>query len=134
MLEEIKRFAERGDDFGFETTLSGTTYLELIRRLRGRGYDVHIFFLWVPEVTLSLSRIKSRVLKGGHDVPESVVRRRYGRSIRNFLRIYRNEADSWIMFDNSSASLAEIALEKAGTLSIMNAELYETLLRHYEVL
>jgi len=36
------------------------------------------------------------------------------------------------MFDNSSASLAEIALEKAGTLSKMNAELYDDLIRRYE--
>src|SRR5260370_12649857 len=56
MIEEIQRLAKRGDDFGFETTLSGTTYLELIRRLRERGYAVHIFFLWVSEVALSLSR------------------------------------------------------------------------------
>lgn len=131
MIEEIQRLAKRGDDFGFETTLSGTTYLDLIRRLRSRGYAVHIFFLWVSEVALSLSRIKSRVLKGGHDVPEPVVRRRYGRSIKNFLRIYQHESDSWIMFDNSSTSLAEIALEKHGALSIMKAELYQTLLRRY---
>ncbi len=131
MIEEIQRFAKRDDDFGFETTLSGTTYLDLIRRLRGQGYAVHIFFLWLSEVALSLSRIKSRVLKGGHDVPEPIVRRRYERSIKNFLRLYRHEVDSWIMFDNSAASLTEIALEKPGTLSIINAELYETLLRRY---
>jgi predicted ABC-type ATPase len=27
MLEEIERIAKRGDDFSFETTLSGTTYV-----------------------------------------------------------------------------------------------------------
>src|SRR6266567_7194774 len=55
MLGEIERFAKRGDDFSFETTLSGTTYMKLIRRMRARGYEVHIFFLWLPEAELSLS-------------------------------------------------------------------------------
>ena len=131
MLEEIERFAKRGDDFSFETTLSGTTYLNLLRRLRAQGYVVHIFFVWVSEAALSLSRIRSRVLKGGHDVPEPIVRRRYERSIKNFLRIYRHEADSWIMYNNSAASLAEIALEKYGKLRIIDAELYDTVLRRY---
>jgi len=37
MLEEIERFAQQRVDFSFETTLSGTTYLSLIRRLRKQG-------------------------------------------------------------------------------------------------
>ena len=44
----------------------------------------HFFFLWVPSVDLALSRVRGRVLEGGHDVPEAAVRRRFGRSIRNF--------------------------------------------------
>lgn len=130
MLKEIDQFAEQRVDFGFESTLSGTSYLNLIRRLRTQGYEVHIFFFWVPTVDLSLSRIRDRVLEGGHNVPEPVVRRRYVRSIKNFLRVYRHEADVWMTFDNSSATLAPIAIEKHGKLTIINKELYETLL-HY---
>ena len=33
MLDEIDRYVERGEDFGFETTLAGRSYLGLIRRL-----------------------------------------------------------------------------------------------------
>jgi hypothetical protein len=44
--------------------------------LRAQGYAVHIFFLWVPQAELSLSRIRDRVLEGGHNVPEPIVRRR----------------------------------------------------------
>ncbi len=85
MLEEIERLANRGDDFGFETTLAGMTYMNLIHRLRRQRYSVHIFFLWVVSLELALSRIKDRVMEGGHDVPEAIVRRRFDRSIKNFL-------------------------------------------------
>ena len=131
MLEEIQRFAKRGDDFSFETTLSGITYINLIRRLRAQGYAVHIFFLWVPQAELSLSRIRDRVLEGGHNVPEPIVRRRYERSIKNFLQIYRSQVDYWTLFDNSGRAPAMIAFEKQGKLRIIDEELYDDLIRRY---
>jgi predicted ABC-type ATPase len=61
MLEEIDLHAKRGESFGFETTLSGRSYLNLIRRLKRWGYEVHFFYLWVSNVELALSRIRGRV-------------------------------------------------------------------------
>ena len=77
MLEEIDLYAKRGDSFGFETTLSGRSYLNLIRRLKRREYEVHVFYVWVPSVELALLRIRGRVSLGGHDVPAADVRRRF---------------------------------------------------------
>jgi predicted ABC-type ATPase len=131
MVEEINLRVRRGQDFGFETTLSGRSCLGLIRRLKKRGYAVHFFFLVVPTVDLALKRIRERVSQGGHDVPESVVRRRFDRSIQNFFAWYRPLGDSWILFDNSGASPIVVALEKHGKLRIMNRELYETLIARY---
>ena len=37
MLEQIRALGQRGVDFGFETTLAGTTYLPLLRRLKAKG-------------------------------------------------------------------------------------------------
>src|SRR5258708_18034170 len=94
MLGEIALYARRRANFGFETTLSGHSHLKLIRDLKKVGYQSHIFYLWVPTVELALSRVGERVLKGGHDVPESIVRRRFSRSIENFLAHYSLLADS----------------------------------------
>ena len=131
MLAEIGLFMNRRADFGFETTLSGKVYLNLIRSLKIRGYKAHIFFLWVPGADLALARIRGRVLEGGHDVPEGIVRRRFGRSIRNFLVHYRRLADSWSLFDNSGATPAMIAFEKHGELSIIDPERYDALLSRF---
>jgi predicted ABC-type ATPase len=131
MREEIERYVKRGNDFGFETTLAGRSYLSLIQRLKKRGYQVHLFFVIVPTVDLALSRVRGRVLQGGHDVPESTVRRRFGRSIHNFLAIYRQLGDSWIIFDNSSGTPAVIAFEKEDKSRIIMHELYETLIDGY---
>lgn len=132
MLGEIELLATRSVDLGFETTLSGRTHLNLIRDLKKRRYAAHLFFLWVPTVELALSRVRGRVMKGGHDVPAAVVRRRFERSMRNFFQHYRVLADSWILFDNSGAAPDIIALEKRGKLRIMRKELYRDLISRYE--
>jgi predicted ABC-type ATPase len=131
MLEEIDLYAKRGDSFGFETTLSGRSYLSLIRRLKRREYEVHVFYLWVPSVELALLRIRGRVSLGGHDVPAADVRRRFDRSIRNFLVHYRHLANSWTLYDNTAAMPKIIASEERGQLQIGETALYNDLVRRY---
>lgn len=94
---------------------------------------MHIFYLWVPTVELALSRVRGRVLEGGHDVPEATVRRRFTRSIRNFLVHYRRLADSWTLFDNSGATPALIAFEKRGDLRIIKRGFYNKLTTRYGI-
>ena len=131
LVNEIENFAKHKADFGFETTLSGRAHLKLIRHLKSKGYQVRIFFLWPMSLDVSLSRIEERVVRGGHDVPEPVVRRRFDRSIRNFLLYYRTLADSWILFDNSGAAPEVIALETAGTSTIIRGGAYKVLIDLY---
>ena len=131
MLEQIDRLANQQIDFGFETTLSGRGYIALIRRLKHTGYKVHIYFLWVPTDDITLSRVKERVLKGGHDVPEADIRRRFNRSIQNFLCHYRRLSDSWVLFDNSKMPPSEIAFEKEGELRIIDRDVYTVLMSNY---
>jgi predicted ABC-type ATPase len=70
-------------------------------------------------------------LEGGHNVPEAVVRRRYQRSLKNFLSVYRRVVDYWTLFDNSGAAPTIIAVEKQRNLHIIDGELYNALIRHY---
>ncbi|MFZ0964423.1 MAG: AAA family ATPase [Terriglobia bacterium] len=131
MIDEIVLLARRNANFGFETTLSGRSQLKLIRDLRRRGYTVHLFFIWVPTVELALTRVRGRVMRGGHDVPEAVVRRRFERSISNFFQRYRAMAHSWIIFDNSGNAPEIIAFMKDGKLGIMRKHLYQELFSHF---
>ena len=124
LLNQIHEFAERRADFAFETTLAGKTYVALLRRLKRQGYVIHLFFLWIPNVDLAIARIKNRVAEGGHDVPVTDVHRRFGRSVKNFLKVYRSLLDSWTLFDNSTTQPSLIAEEKNGKLAIVDATLF----------
>src|SRR5260370_21264332 len=50
MFSEIRFFAQRRATVAFETTLSGRSYLRLIRQLTKQVYEDHFFFLWVKTV------------------------------------------------------------------------------------
>jgi predicted ABC-type ATPase len=132
MLEQIHSLAKRGVDFGFETTLSGKTYVKLLQRIKKSGYFVHIFFLWVPSVELAIERIKLRVRNGGHHIPDDVVRRRFGRSLLNFFRTYQPLADSWTIFDNSVDIPKMIAFSESGKTEILDSDLFRILSRYKE--
>lgn len=131
MVKEIEFYGRRGESFGFETTLAGRSYLSLIHRLKRQGYEVYFFYLWVPSVELALSRIRGRVSLGGHDVPAADVRRRFDRSIQNFLVHYRPLADSWTLYDNTAAMPRIIASEERGRLQIGEPTLYNSLVERY---
>lgn len=125
MLEQIHSLAKRGVDFGFETTLSGKSYLRLLNELKQRrGYNIHLFFLWINSVKLALERIALRVQQGGHDIPEAVVRRRFSKGISNFFHLYRPVIDRWIVFNNSGDVPEIIAFEESGKLEIVDPGLF----------
>ena len=127
VLEQIHQFANRRVDFAFETTLSGKSYVNLLKSLKEKGYKIHVFFLWIPDADLAISRIKSRVAQGGHDVPVQDVLRRFNRSISNFFKLYQSLADSWMLFDNAGIIPILIAERKHGKVKIINESSYNTI-------
>ena len=109
-LGELDRLAKSRQDFAFESTLSGLTYLSRIKRWKAAGYRIEIAFLRVSSVPLLLRRITARVKQGGHHVPRTNVLRRFVRGWENFEAAYKPLADAWEVYDNSGDS--PILLEK----------------------
>jgi len=129
VLQQIKQYSSSLKDFGFETTLSGKVYAKLIKGLKKRGYNIHIYFLWIPNTELALLRIKERVAEGGHNIPKADVIRRYTRSIDNFFQLYKDLADFWMLFDNSGKIPKVIAENANGTVKITNEDLFSKLMK-----
>jgi predicted ABC-type ATPase len=102
-LRELDRLAKAEENFAFESTLSGLTYLNRLKRWKGAGYRIEIVYLRISSPQLALRRIAARVKQGGHNVPRADVIRRFTRSWNNFGNHYRLLADAWSVYDNSSA-------------------------------
>ena len=95
--------------FLVETTLSGNTYLRMMKYARELGYTVVLLFVGTADVSINLRRVRGRVRQGGHDVPEEDQLRRYPRSMANFERAFKF-ADEAIVFDNSNESHVKVAV------------------------
>jgi len=89
-----------GDSFGVETTFTGHSELELMRRAAAAGYRVTLLFVGLDDVQLSASRVQARVRRGGHNVPFADLLRRFDRSMSN-LAIGLKIADRSYVIDNS---------------------------------
>ena len=100
-LKEIDRRAARGEDFAFESTLSGLGYISRLKRWKAAGYQIEIIYLVLPSPRIALRRIASRVQQGGHNVRKADVLRRFERSWRNFESAYQPLANFWWIYDNS---------------------------------
>jgi predicted ABC-type ATPase len=104
VLTELSRLVKARENFAFESTLSGRTYLQLLKRWKTAGYRIEIVFLSLPSVHLALQRIAARVHQGGHNVPRADVIRRFARSWDNFLNLYSPLAHTWSVYDNSGST------------------------------
>jgi predicted ABC-type ATPase len=60
-----------------------------------------VVFVGTGAVEINIERVKARVKKGGHDVPEEDQRRRYPRTLANMKRMLP-EADFLVILDNSA--------------------------------
>ncbi|MFC4478335.1 zeta toxin family protein [Flavobacterium chungangensis] len=102
MLNRIDELFQKEVDFAFETTLSAKSYLSIVNKAQNQGYFVTLIFFWLSSVELAKQRVKIRVKEGGHNIPEDVIERRYERGIKNFFKIYLNNCDNVMLFDNSN--------------------------------
>ncbi len=124
VLTRIKELAETRQDFGFETTLAGRGYARLIADLKSSGYHVVLFFLWLPSAEMAVVRVANRVRQGGHDIPETTIRRRFEAGLRNFFRLYAPLVSSWHLYDGSQLPPSRIASAADGTVQVHQPEPY----------
>ncbi len=90
-------------DFAFETTLGANTIPRLLSKAVSKGADVHVWYAGLSSPELHIERVRARVRKGGHDISEADIRRRYKHSRLNLihllpvltaLRVYDNSIEA----------------------------------------
>jgi len=102
--EEGRRLLERAIrerlDFAFETTLGANTMTQMLLQAAEAGFDIHAWYAGLASPELHLARVRARVKRGGHDIPEADIRRRYQSSRMNLIRLLPHLA-SLRVYDNS---------------------------------
>lgn len=102
-----EKLLEEKKDFTFETVMSHEGKVEFLKRLQDNGFKTYLYFVATEDPDINVSRVKTRVALGGHDVPEDKIRSRYAKSLDllNGALQYSNRAyifdNSGYIFDNS---------------------------------
>ncbi len=116
LIEEARSLIAAGGSFAIESTLSGKTYVKLLRAAKATGFRFVLHYILIGSARQAVERVRLRVLAGGHHVPEDDIRRRYERSRRHFLEDYLPLADEWGVWDNAHTPLTKIASSMTHTL------------------
>lgn len=96
---------------GVETVLSTAKYRALVDRARERGFEVNLIYVYLDTPELNIERVRTRVEKGGHDVPENRIVSRRLRSFEQFGWFFF-EADRADVYNNSG-SVPRLVMSKA---------------------
>ncbi len=103
-VERLAELIGLRSSFIVESTLSGKSLAANLRAARKVGYRVSMVMVYVDSADASLQRVRERYRKGGHNVPEEDVRRRFSRTLKNFWNLYRPLADEWKLYRNALSS------------------------------
>jgi len=102
--QEGRRLLERAIaerlDFAFETTLGGNTIAALLAKALVSGIEVRVWYVGLRSPELHIARVRARVAKGGHDIPEATIRDRYDRGRLNLIRLVPRLTELRV-YDNS---------------------------------
>ena len=103
--------------FTQETTLSGMRTARTARRAKELDYYVRLYYVSLNSAQECVARIKNRVQKGGHDIPEADVQRRFASRYSDLAAVlpYCDEA---FFFDNENGFL-QVAEFRNGELLLM---------------
>ena len=128
MLERMRELRNRQESFAIETTLASKSFVPFLRESKSAGYETRLIFVALDNPETAVRRVAIRVAKGGHDIPEETIRRRFYRGLRNFFNMYCKEVDHWTLLDNSGDTLKTIAMgEPANGTCIVDEKCYKSL-------
>ena len=89
-----------GKSFNEETTLTGKTILKTIDKAKELGYELQLFYVGVNNPEIAKERIRNRVEKGGHNIADEIVEKRYYESLKNLKQVI-TKFDEVYLYDNS---------------------------------
>ncbi|MGX2968546.1 zeta toxin family protein [Ursidibacter sp. B-7004-1] len=86
--------------FSMESTLSGNSILQRMKKAKENGFHIRLNYVGVDDPDINVKRVKARVASGGHFIDEATIRNRYDISLQNLTKIVPL-CDEVFIYDNS---------------------------------
>ena len=111
-VKRIKTYLQEGISFNQETTLTGNSIINNIRKAKNMGFTVRMYYVGLESADLAVARVADRVRVGGHGIEEKDIRKRYESSLEN-LKTAIQLCDDVYIYDNT-VSFPQVAIFKDG--------------------
>lgn len=95
VLERLDALIAARADIVLETTLATRAHARRLKACRAAGYRIALIYLRLPDAEASIARVRRRVERGGHGIPEATLRRRFPLSLDYLETVYRPLVDEW---------------------------------------
>lgn len=116
-IEMIDDCLEKEICFTQETTLSGHRILATIKKAIEKGYYIRLYYVGLNTVEESLARIENRVKKGGHNIPDTDVKRRFNKRFEDLIAVLQY-CDEATFYDNENGFVAVAEYKNGEILQI----------------
>jgi len=126
-FNKMDKYLLQRKSLAIETTLSGKYHKRMIERFKQGGYEIKMLYIFLDNPNLCIDRINIRVSKGGHNVPDEDVIRRFFRSKNNFYDV-KNFVNQWFLYFNGGEKYIGVAQGVQNNMIIFNEELYNLFL------
>lgn len=130
-LLKIDEMIDTRQSFIFETTLSSNQSLRMMRAAKAAGFKVGLYYVALDSVETNVERVRQRVLKGGHDIPEENIRRRHDGSFEKLTEALRI-ADEVLLIDNSGIEPHEVFAINGGVVQSFDIDDNQALHKLFE--
>lgn len=100
-VRRVKQYFNERKSFNQETTLCGQSIVRNIKTAKQLGYYVELYYVGLDSEDLAVERVKNRVAKGGHGVPEADIKKRYKKSLAQLKNVLPY-CDKVTLYDNSN--------------------------------
>jgi predicted ABC-type ATPase len=88
-----------------------------VNKAKQLGFEVRLIYVLLDSPQRNIERVRLRVKKGGHSVPENKILERHARSLEQ-LPWFLDQADQAWLFDNSGATPRLIGDKHAGVITL----------------
>lgn len=102
---------------GVETVLSTGKYRRLVHMAKQFGFEFRLIYVLLDSPRRNVERVRPRVRKGGHAVPETKILERHARSLAQ-LPWFLEQADQAWLFENSGATPRLVGEKRASVITL----------------
>ncbi|SFK46613.1 zeta toxin family protein [Succinivibrio dextrinosolvens] len=97
-----KKMIREKTSFAVETTASSRSIIDLADKAKEQGYRIDLLYVTVGSPLMNIKRVHQRVIKGGHNVADADILRRYNRSLLILPELIKR-TDTIYVYDNENS-------------------------------